>query len=137
MESMNAFFSGKAVWYGGTGTGAPITGNPAGGSGSGSSFVPGYDENGVYIDMEVVGDTSRPPLTLVPSEYSTVYADGMVEHYSADGRLYLVVMPDRELFLRHVIAQHIPVIAGEEFESIFPVIPCQRSSCSIFPAIPK
>ena len=46
MESMGAFFSGKAVWYGGTGTGAQITGNPTGGSGSGSSFVPGTTRTG-------------------------------------------------------------------------------------------
>ena len=64
MESMGSFFSGKAVWYGGTGTGSQITGNPTGGSGSGSSFVPGYDENGVYIDMEVVGTPQSRPMTL-------------------------------------------------------------------------
>ena len=77
MESMNAFFSGKAVWYGGTGSGAQITGSPTGGTGSGSSFVPGYDENGVYIDMEVVGDT--PDATHLGTPIHHGYADRLVE----------------------------------------------------------
>ncbi len=66
MESMSAFFSGKAVWYGGTGhRRSDHRQSHRRQLVSGSSFVPGYDENGVYIDMEVVGDPSPDPaLTL-------------------------------------------------------------------------
>jgi Ca2+-binding RTX toxin-like protein len=112
MESMNAFFSGKAVWYGGTGSGAQITGSPTGGTGSGSSFVPGYDENGVYIDMEVVADTAGArQITL---EYVT-YAGGVTENYSANGTLISTILPETVLQLRHT-----QIVMAEEFEFQLP-----------------
>src|SRR6478735_11440696 len=129
MESMNAFFSGKAVWYGGTGSGAQITGSPTGGTGSGSSFVPGYDENGVYIDMEVVADTAgarqitleygditvRRAITLEDAGYGVTYAGGVTENYSANGTLISTILPETVLQLRHT-----QIVMAEEFEFQLP-----------------